>query len=67
MYCLVPEKPLRLVYETFYLAIGAYSKTLIHSGAAEYVKMDNCIAALRAYFEPQNIEQGISNVEVNPS
>jgi len=22
MYCLVPEKPLRLVYGTFYLAIG---------------------------------------------
>jgi len=22
MYCLVPEKPLRLAYETFYLAIG---------------------------------------------
>jgi len=22
MYCLVPEKQLRLVYETFYLAIG---------------------------------------------
>jgi len=23
MYCLIPEKPLRLVYGTFYLAIGA--------------------------------------------
>jgi hypothetical protein len=22
MYCLIPEKPLRLVYENFYLAIG---------------------------------------------
>jgi len=28
MYCLVPEKPLRLVYGTFYLAIGdTFKKT----------------------------------------
>jgi len=52
MYCLVPEKSLRLVYGTFYLAIGE----------SFYETFNFAI-----YFEPQNIEQGIMNVEVKYS
>jgi hypothetical protein len=39
MYCLVPEKPLRLVYGTFYLAIGvAFYESIKIDGV---VKTDN--------------------------
>ena len=40
MYCLVPEKPLRLVYETFYLTIGDTFYEFIKSWQFRYFALD---------------------------
>ena len=45
MYCLVPEKPLRLVYRTFYLAIcDTFCETVLIDGVVESTIY--CVAAV---------------------
>ncbi|MBW2250723.1 MAG: hypothetical protein JRF60_08860 [Deltaproteobacteria bacterium] len=58
MYCLVPEKPLRLVYGTFYLAIGVtfyefiLIKVLKKNGVLvpSFKKLNEVIIHIKSFF-----------------